>query len=142
MSVIIELRKKRTQNWDAAKAFLESKRDKDGIVSPEDTAVYEKMEAQVVEIGHQIELLERQRDLDDSLSQIVGTPYLPAIPGTEGINAQVFQMPCRLAQTARAAILFRMNLSRLWFRLWKRRIFFVSLLMSFKHQTVSVKSQW
>jgi len=88
MSVIIELRKKRTQNWDAAKAFLESKRDKNGIVSLEDTAVYEKMEAQVVEIGHQIELLERQRDLDDNLSKIIGTPYLPATPGAEGINAQ------------------------------------------------------
>ncbi len=84
MSAIVDLRKKRAQAWDAAKAFLESKRDKDGIVSPEDTAEYEKMEAQVVEIGHQIELLERQRDMDDSLSKIVGTPYVPATPGSEG----------------------------------------------------------
>lgn len=84
MSAIVNLRKKRTQTWDAAKTFLESKRDKDGIVSPEDTAEYEKMEAQVVEIGHQIELLERQRDMDDSLSKIVGAPYVPAAPGSEG----------------------------------------------------------
>lgn len=84
MSAIVDLRKKRTQTWDAAKAFLESVRDKDGIVSPEDTAEYEKMEAQVVELGHQIELLEHQRDMDDSLSKIVGAPYVPAAPGSEG----------------------------------------------------------
>lgn len=88
MSAIIDLRKKRTQVWDTAKAFLESKRDKDGIVSPEDTAVYEKMEAQVVEIGRQIEILERQRDMDDSLSKIVGSPYIPAEPGSESINTK------------------------------------------------------
>ncbi len=88
MSAIVDLRKKCAQTWDAAKAFLESKRDKDGVVSPEDTAVYEKMEAQVVELGHQIELLERQRDMDDSLSKIVGAPYIPATPGTEGTGTK------------------------------------------------------
>ena len=81
MSTIIELRKKRTKAWEVAKDFLDSKRGGDGIVSPKDTAIYEKMEADVVALGRQIEILERQRDLDDALNQTVGTPYVGGVPG-------------------------------------------------------------
>jgi HK97 family phage major capsid protein len=81
MSTLSELRKKRTQTWEAAKAFLESKRDGSGIVSPEDTSIYEKMENEVVELGHQIEILERQRDRDEAMNQIIGVPYQGAAPG-------------------------------------------------------------
>lgn len=88
MSTISELRKKRTQTWEAAKAFLESKRGGDGIVSPEDTAVYEKMENQVVELSHQIEVLERQRDRDDEMNRIIGVPYQGGAPGVAGTAAK------------------------------------------------------
>ena len=43
MSKILELREKRAKVWEAAKAFLDSKRGNDGLLSPEDTATYEKM---------------------------------------------------------------------------------------------------
>ena len=33
---IIELREKRNKAWEAAKAFVETKRDKDGLLSAED----------------------------------------------------------------------------------------------------------
>jgi len=69
MSKILELREKRAKVWETAKAFLDSKRDKDGLISPEDTAIYEKMEADVVSLGKEIDRLERQAALDLELSK-------------------------------------------------------------------------
>ena len=37
---INELREKRNQAWNAAKAFVETKRDKDGLLSEEDAKTY------------------------------------------------------------------------------------------------------
>ena len=50
---------KRAKAWEAAKAFLESKRGADVMMSAEDTASYDKMEADVVNLGKEIERLER-----------------------------------------------------------------------------------
>ena len=76
MSKILELYEKRNSTWEAAKAFLESKRDKDGFVSAEDAAVYEKMEADVVNIGKEIGRLERQSAMDAELAKATTTPIL------------------------------------------------------------------
>lgn len=48
MNKILELREKRAKAWEAAKAFLDTKRGGDGLLSAEDTATYDKMEADVV----------------------------------------------------------------------------------------------
>lgn len=69
MSKILELREKRAKVWETAKAFLDSKRDSEGLISPDDTAVYEKMEADVVSLGKEIDRLERQNALDLELSK-------------------------------------------------------------------------
>lgn len=74
MNKILELREKRAKAWDAAKAFLDSKRGTDGLISAEDTAVYEKMEADVVSFGKEIDRLERQQALDIELSKPVNSP--------------------------------------------------------------------
>jgi HK97 family phage major capsid protein len=74
MSKILELREKRAKVWEAAKAFLDSKRGNDGLLSPEDTATYEKMEADVVALGKEIERLERQAAIDLELSKPVNNP--------------------------------------------------------------------
>lgn len=74
MSKILELREKRAKAWEAAKAFLDSKRGSDGLLSPEDTATYEKMEAEVVALGKEIERLERQAAIDLELSKPVSNP--------------------------------------------------------------------
>ena len=37
---ILELREKRNKAWEAAKAFVETKRDKDGLLSDEDANTY------------------------------------------------------------------------------------------------------
>ena len=68
MSKILELREKRAKAWDAAKAFLDSKRGADGLLSAEDTGVYDKMEADVIALGKEVERLERQATIDAELN--------------------------------------------------------------------------
>ena len=85
MSKILELREKRAKAWDAAKAFLDSKRGTDGLLSAEDVATYEKMEADVVNLGKEIDRLERQQALDAELNKPVNTPITgkPGQPNPE-----------------------------------------------------------
>ena len=59
MSKINELRNQRAKAWDEAKKFLDSHRSEKGILSAEDTAAYEKMEQEIVDLGHEIERQER-----------------------------------------------------------------------------------
>jgi HK97 family phage major capsid protein len=74
MSKILELREKRAKAWEAAKAFLDSKRGNDGLVSAEDAAIYDKMEADIVNLGKEITRLERQEALEAELNKPVNTP--------------------------------------------------------------------
>jgi len=85
MNKILELREKRAKAWETAKAFLDTKRGANGIVSAEDTAVYDKMEADVVALGNEIDRLEKQEALDRELSKPLNMPLTgrPNIPGME-----------------------------------------------------------
>lgn len=74
MNKVLELREKRAKAWDTAKSFLDAKRGNDGLISAEDTATYEKMESDVVNLGKEIDRLERQQALDLELSKAVNTP--------------------------------------------------------------------
>ncbi len=74
MSKILELREKRAKAWEAAKAFLDSKRGSDGLVSAEDAATYDKMEADIINLGKEIARLERQEALEAELNKPVNTP--------------------------------------------------------------------
>lgn len=74
MSTILELREKRAKAWDAAKAFLDTKRGGDGLLSAEDTAAYEKMETDVVALGKEIDRLERQSAIDAELGKATASP--------------------------------------------------------------------
>lgn len=74
MNKTLELREKRAKAWEAAKAFLDIKRGNDGLLSVEDTAAYEKMETDVVNLGKEIERLERQAAIDAELSRPTSTP--------------------------------------------------------------------
>lgn len=80
MNQILKLREERANTWEMAKAFLESHRDKDGMVSAEDSAVYDRMEEKVVALGKEIERLERQRNIDDDLNKTIDT----ALKGNPG----------------------------------------------------------
>lgn len=74
MSMILELKEKRAKAWEAAKAFLDSKRTDTGLLSAEDAAEYDRMEADVVSLGKEIDRLERQALLDAELAKATAEP--------------------------------------------------------------------
>ena len=76
MNQILALREKRANLWNETKAFLDSHRGEDGMVSAEDNATYEKMEADVVALGKEIERLERQAAIDREMDQPTASPLV------------------------------------------------------------------
>jgi len=74
MNQIQELREKRAKAWDATKAFLDTKRGTDGLLAAEDVATYEKMETDIVNLGKEIDRLERQVALDAELNKPTADP--------------------------------------------------------------------
>ncbi len=77
---ILELREKRAKAWEAAKAFLDSHRKENGVLSAEDDAAYTKMEQEITDLGKEIERLERQEAFDAELNRPVNKP-LTGKPG-------------------------------------------------------------
>lgn len=82
---INELRAKRAKAWEAAKAFLESHRNSDGILSAEDDATYSRMEKEIADFGKEIARLERQEALDKEMSAPTSKP-LTAKPDTAKVE--------------------------------------------------------
>lgn len=74
MDKILAMREKRAKAWEDTKAFLDTHTDAEGKLSAEDAAAYDKMEAEVVALGKDIERLERQAVLDAKLSQATTAP--------------------------------------------------------------------
>lgn len=79
MSKILDMRQKRSDIWDKAKAFLDAKTGENGLMSAEDTAEYERMEQEVVDIGHAIEREERAAELEREMNASV-SPNLASRP--------------------------------------------------------------
>ena len=78
--MILELREKRAKAWEAAKAFLDSHRKENGVLSAEDDAAYTKMEQEITDLGKEIARLERQEALDAELNRPLNKP-LTVKPG-------------------------------------------------------------
>lgn len=76
MNKILELREKRAKAWETAKNFLDSRRGENGLVSAEDNSTYEKMETEVVNLGKEIDRLEKQAAIDLELSKATSAPLL------------------------------------------------------------------
>lgn len=71
---IMELREKRNKAWEAAKAFVETKRDKDGLLSAEDASSYAEMEQKIKDYGAEIERMEQMAAMDAQLSKPTSAP--------------------------------------------------------------------
>ena len=71
---IHEMREKRAKAWNAAKAFLDSRRNEKGILSAEDDATYTRMEQEIADLGREIARMERQAAIDAELAKPVTTP--------------------------------------------------------------------
>lgn len=76
---IPELREKRTKLWNQAQAFLDT-RQVNGVLSPTDGEIFDKMEAEMVDLGRQIERLERHRTLADQMNLPTSKPLF-STPG-------------------------------------------------------------
>ena len=88
MSEIRKMREKRVKLWETAKAFVESRQDANGLLSAEDSAAYDKMEAEVVEMGKTIERMERQEALDLELDRPTARAITDKPNTPEGKSAQ------------------------------------------------------
>ncbi len=73
---ILELREARNKAWQGAKAFVESKRDKDGLLSEEDAKTYAEMEKKIKDYGSEIERMEQMEALENELKKPVTTPIV------------------------------------------------------------------
>ena len=75
---IQELREKRAKAWDTARDFLDSKRRPDGTLSEDDSKTYDAMEQTIVDLGKEIQRLERQQALGAEMQATTSAPILTA----------------------------------------------------------------
>lgn len=73
---INELREARNKAWQGAKAFVESKRDKDGLLSKEDAAAYDEMEKKIKDYSAEIERMEQMEKIENELNKPVNAPIV------------------------------------------------------------------
>lgn len=69
-----EMRVQRAKIWNQAKDFLDSHRDKNGILSDEDAATYDKMEKDIVDLGREIDRQERVEAMEREMAAPTSTP--------------------------------------------------------------------
>ena len=127
---IKELREKRKKAWDTARGFLDSKRNANGVLSEEDSKTYDAMEQTIVDLGKEIQRLERQAEIEAEMNKATSTPSLQLRmqrkrqvqqatitkrhSGTvsETATGSMYTTTCRLVQTQRAVILCLMSTKR------------------------------
>ena len=86
---IMELREKRAKAWDTARDFLDSKRNASGLLSEEDSKTYDALEQTIVDLGKEIERLERAERIGQELSAATTAPVV----GKPGAHAEETQKP-------------------------------------------------
>ncbi len=74
MSKILEMRQKRAEVWDKARAFLDERTNESGVMSAEDSQQYERMEQEVVDLGHTIDRMERAEQMEREMNEPVCQP--------------------------------------------------------------------
>lgn len=140
---IQELREKRAKAWDTARDFLDSKRNANGVLSEEDSKTYDAMEKTIVDLGKEIQRLERQAEIEAEMNKPTSTPVLgkPATPdvterqvqqatATKRLSGTASEIEtglmsittCTLAQMQRAVILFQTSLKENWWKHWRKKV--------------------
>lgn len=81
---ISDLRTRRAETWEKAKAFLDERRDAaTGCLNAEDDQAYARMEADIDKLTAEIARAERAQRLDADLARATNTP-LTSMPGQTG----------------------------------------------------------
>lgn len=76
MNKIQELQAKRARIWQQAKDFLDEKQKHSDVLSTEDNATYERMEQDVVNLGHEIDRLHKQAEIEAQLKKTTSNPII------------------------------------------------------------------
>ena len=71
---------KRAKAWEAAKAFLDSHRNTDGLLSQEDGETYDRMEKEITDYTKEIDRLNRQAAIEEQMGKPTAAP-LTGKPG-------------------------------------------------------------
>lgn len=69
-----ELYAKRASAWEAAKNFLDTHRMENGTLSAEDSAAYDRMEAEIENLTKEIERLTKLNEMENTLRQPTSNP--------------------------------------------------------------------
>nr|WP_330384489.1 phage major capsid protein [Christensenella timonensis] len=80
MMTLQELMNKRAKAWEAAKAFLDSHRNTDGLLSQEDGETYDRMEKEITDYTKEIDRLNRQAAIEEQMGKPTASP-LTGKPG-------------------------------------------------------------
>ena len=90
MNKLLELRERRAKLWNDTKEFLDTHRDFNGNLSDENEKVYESMQAAVVKLGKEIERLEAQAHIDQTMLKdalnLIGDKSNYSIGYTDGMR--------------------------------------------------------
>ena len=146
---IQELREKRKKAWDTARDFLDSKRNANGVLSEEDSKTYDAMEQTIVDLGKEIQRLERQAEIEAEMNKATSTPVLgkPAtLNATEktGTASDTYKTAFwnsirNRNWMQRAVILCRMSLNENWWKHWRKRAFSARWQRSSKLPTATAR---
>ena len=74
MKTILELIEQRNKAWTAAKNFAESHQNAQGVLSDEDSAVYDRMEKEIMDITREINRMQRADALEAELNKPTSAP--------------------------------------------------------------------
>ena len=90
---INELREKRANLWQEAKTFLDTNRTENGTLSAEDGAAYDRMEAEIIDLGKEISRMENLHSIEAELNRptsapLTNRPGAAAAPATGRASAE------------------------------------------------------
>ena len=68
---IQELMEKRAKVWEAAKNFVDTHENENGVLSAEDSATYERMEAEIEDLTKAIDRHRKAEEMEKNLNQPV-----------------------------------------------------------------------
>ena len=74
MNKLMSLIEKRNAAWNAAKSFVETKQDSDGLLSKEDAKTYASLEAKVKDYSAEIERVQAMEALENELNRPMSAP--------------------------------------------------------------------
>ena len=86
MNQIQELMEKRKLAWEGAKAFVEAKKDKDGLMSDEDAKSYADMEKKVSNFTKEIERMQSMEAMEREMAKPMSEPLTSQPMQTENNN--------------------------------------------------------